>query len=69
MPRRLLLQFVFCQPGLAGLDCTCSATAYLYGSTGQEPFTRAKVRENQPRYDRFLRELFGPAAGNYEGKL
>lgn len=47
----------------------CSATAYLYGSTAQEPFTRAKVRENQPRYERFLRELFGPAAGKYEGKL
>ncbi len=47
----------------------CSATAYLYGVTGQEPFTRAKVGENQPVYERFLRELFGPAAGKYEGKL
>lgn len=46
----------------------CSATAYLYGRTAQEPFTRAKVRENQPKWDRFLQELFGPAAGKYEAK-
>lgn len=47
----------------------CTATAYLYGSTHQEPFTRDKVREQQPVYYRFLKELFGPTAGQHDGTL
>jgi hypothetical protein len=45
----------------------CTATAYLYGNTHQEPFTRDKIREQQPVYYRFLKELFGPTAGQHDG--
>ncbi len=47
----------------------CSATTYLFGVTAQEPFHRGKLRENQPEFYAFLKELFGPAAGNYAGSL
>lgn len=47
----------------------CSATAYLYGSTGQEPFTRARVRGESASLRALPAGLFGPAAGKSEGKL
>lgn len=47
----------------------CAATAYLFGVTAQEPFRREKIRETQPEYYEFLRQLFGPAAGGYAGSL
>lgn len=47
----------------------CSATTYLFGVTAQEPFTRAKLRENQPEAYAYLQKLFGAGAGNYAGSL
>jgi hypothetical protein len=45
----------------------CSATTYLVGFTGQEPFLRDKLRSNQPRFFEHLKNIFGPDAGSYEG--
>jgi hypothetical protein len=47
----------------------CSATTYLYGVTGQEPFQRGKVKNNQPEFFAYLQALFGPTAGSYAGSL
>ena len=47
----------------------CTATAYLFGVTAQEPFNRGKVRQHQPDYYDYLRKLFGPDAGGYAGSL
>ncbi len=47
----------------------CTATAYLFGVTAQEPFNRGKIRENQPADYEYLQKLFGPDAGNYAGSL
>lgn len=47
----------------------CVATAYLHGVTGQEPYNRDKIRENQPECFAYLQELFGPQAGGHMGKL
>lgn len=47
----------------------CAATAYLFGVTAQEPFRREKVRENQPDFHDYLKNLFGPDAGRYAGSL
>jgi hypothetical protein len=46
-----------------------TATSYLYGITAQEPFSREKVKLNQPRYFDYLVQLFGPQAGQYQGNL
>jgi hypothetical protein len=53
----------------AGEYFASAGTAYLFGVTALEPFTREKVREKQPVFYRYLQGLFGPAAGNYEGSL
>jgi hypothetical protein len=45
----------------------CSATTYLVGYTGQEPFLREKLRSNQPQFFEHLQALFGPDTGTYEG--
>ncbi|HZP60838.1 MAG TPA: hypothetical protein VFB27_10990, partial [Opitutaceae bacterium] len=47
----------------------CSATTYLFGVTAQEPFERDKIKENQPEFFAYLKNLFGPNAGNYLGSL
>jgi len=47
----------------------CAATAYLFGVTAQEPFSRGKIRENQPELYGYLQKLFGRDAGRYEGSL
>ncbi|HWA29332.1 MAG TPA: hypothetical protein VG734_27020 [Lacunisphaera sp.] len=47
----------------------CSATAYLFGVTAQEPFTREKLRGKQPACLDFLHSLFGANAGKYQGSL
>jgi len=47
----------------------CAGTAYLFGVTAQEPFRREKVRDNQPDFYNYLKELFGPTAGEYQGSL
>jgi hypothetical protein len=47
----------------------CIATTYLFGVTAQEPFTRDKLREQQPASLDYLRSLFGPGSGTYEGSL
>lgn len=47
----------------------CTATAYLFGVTAQEPFSRGKIRENQSEAYDNLKKLFGPDAGRYEGSL
>ena len=47
----------------------CTATAYLFGVTAQEPFNRGKIREYQPAAFDYLQKLFGPEAGRYEGSL
>lgn len=44
----------------------CTTTAYLYGATAQEPFTREKIRQSQPNYFAWLQARFGPDAGNFE---
>ena len=46
-----------------------TATAYLYGVTQLEPFTREKVQKGQPYYYRYLESLFGPQAGKYNGTI
>lgn len=46
-----------------------AATTYLYGTTGQEPFSREKLQTNQPDVVRFLSNLFGPNAGQYQGRV
>ena len=47
----------------------CSATTYLFGVTAQEPFRRDKVMKSQPELFAYLKALFGPNAGNFEGSL
>jgi len=47
----------------------CAATAYLFGVTAQEPFSREKIREAQPNLYEYLQKLFGPDAGNFAGSL
>lgn len=47
----------------------CAGTAYLFGVTAQEPFSRTKLQETQPKFLEYLRALFGPGAGNYAGSL
>lgn len=47
----------------------CAATTYLYGTTAQEPFSREKLQTNQPDVVRFLSNLFGPNAGQYQGRV
>lgn len=46
-----------------------TATTYLYGVTAQEPFSREKIKSNQPYYYQYLSQLFGEQAGHYQGKL
>ena len=46
-----------------------AGTAYLFGVTALEPYTRAKVQKNQPAFYKYLQGLFGPEAGNYKGSL
>lgn len=46
-----------------------TATSYLYGVTAQEPFSREKIKQNQPQYFAYLERLFGPQAGQYQGNL
>ena len=47
----------------------CSATAYLFGVTAQEPFKRDKVKTSQPELFAYLKALFGSDAGDYAGSL
>jgi len=47
----------------------CAGTAYLFGVTAQEPFTRDKVKSSQPQFYQFMTSLFGPNAGQYQGSL
>lgn len=47
----------------------CAGTAYLFGVTAQEPFSREKVRQGQPELLAFLAKVFGPDAGSYAGSL
>lgn len=47
----------------------CSATAYLFGVTAQEPFTRDKVKASQPELFAYLKTIFGVDAGSYAGSL
>jgi hypothetical protein len=47
----------------------CTATTYLFGETAQEPFRRGKLSQLQPACLDYLRTLFGPDAGRYEGSL
>ncbi|QPH39718.1 anthrax toxin lethal factor-related metalloendopeptidase [Pedobacter endophyticus] len=47
----------------------CFATTYLYGITGQEPFTREKIKASQPDLYEFMQKTFGKKSGNYAGKL
>jgi hypothetical protein len=47
----------------------CAATTYLFGVTAQEPFARDKVRNGQPVFYAYLKNLFGPGTGNYVGSL
>jgi len=47
----------------------CSATAYLFGVTAQEPFNREKIKQTQPACSDYLKKLFGPNAGNFAGSL
>jgi hypothetical protein len=44
-------------------------TAYLFGVTALEPFTREKVQKCQPEFYQYLKDLFGPKAGDYKGSL
>jgi hypothetical protein len=44
-----------------------AGTAYLFGVTELEPFTRDKVRRNQPFLFKHLQKMFGPNAGAYDG--
>jgi hypothetical protein len=44
-------------------------TAYLFGVTELEPFTREKVQKCQPDFYQFLKDLFGPKTGDYKGSL
>lgn len=46
-----------------------AATAYLFGVTQLEPFTREKVEKNQPAFHKYLQSLFGPGAGKYRGTI
>jgi transposase len=45
----------------------CAATTYLAGYTGQEPFLREKLQSSQPRFLEYLKAVFGPDSGRYEG--
>jgi hypothetical protein len=47
----------------------CTATTYLFGVTAQEPFKREKLGQLQPASIDYLKILFGPDAGRYEGSL
>lgn len=47
----------------------CAATTYLFGVTAQEPFERSKVRNAQPAFHDYLKQLFGPGAGGHVGSL
>ena len=47
----------------------CTTTAYLYGTTAQEPFSRAKLQQTQPELFTMLQGVFGAAAGTYLGVL
>lgn len=47
----------------------CAGTTYLYGSTAQEPFKRAKIAEGQPELFVYLQKLFGEKAGTHEGVI
>jgi hypothetical protein len=47
----------------------CIATTYLFGVTAQEPFRREKLTQLQPASVDYLKTLFGPNAGRYEGAL
>jgi len=47
----------------------CAATTYLFGVTAQEPFRREKVRENQPDFHNYLKEMFGPGSGGHAGSI
>jgi hypothetical protein len=46
----------------------CSGTTFLFGVTAVEPFRRERLKE-QPVLLGFLREVFGPSCGRYEGSL
>jgi hypothetical protein len=46
-----------------------AGTAYLFGVTALEPFTREKIQKNQPVFYRYLQNLFGPETGKYKGDL
>lgn len=46
-----------------------AGTAYLFGVTELEPYTREKVKSGQPFFYKYLQDLFGPDAGNYNGSL
>lgn len=52
----------------AGEFFACSATTYLHGVTGQEPFRRDALKK-EPALLAFLRGLFGPTAGKFQGSL
>jgi hypothetical protein len=47
----------------------CTATTFLFGETAQEPFRREKLSQLQPACMDYLKTLFGPDAGRYEGSL
>jgi hypothetical protein len=53
----------------AGEYFASAGTAYLFGVTALEPFTRERVQEKQPVFYKYLEGLFGPGAGNYKGSL
>ena len=47
----------------------CAGNVFLYGVSGKEPFTRARLQERDPELFAYLGRLFGPAAGRFPGSL
>ena len=47
----------------------CSSIVYLFSTLCVEPYSREKLKENQPDYYQYLQTLFGPTSGTYQGSL
>ena len=47
----------------------CAGNVFLYGVSGKEPFTRARLHERDPELFAYLGRLFGPSAGHHAGSL
>jgi hypothetical protein len=47
----------------------CAGNVFLYGVSGKEPFTRARLQKCDPELFAYLGRLFGPAAGHLAGSL